>query len=190
VTATPLVLKIGGTVAVDPACTTLLIREIAALHRPVVLVHGGGKLVTDVSARLGMTARFVDGIRVTTPGEMEIVDMVLAGRINAELVRRAQGTGVPAIGLSGADGALLTGRLVSVAGESRTARPHLVDPSVINLALGGGYLPIVATVGTGEDGDAVNINADDAAQAIAESLPGADLCYLSDIPGLLGGTER
>jgi acetylglutamate kinase len=178
--------KIGGTVAVDPACTTLLIQELAALPRPVVLVHGGGKLVTEVSARLGMEARFVDGVRVTTPAEMEVVDMVLAGRINTELVRRAQGSGVPAIGLNGADGALLTGRLVGDAEETRTARPHAVDPSVIRLALDGGYLPIVATVGTGEDGEAVNINADDAAQAVAEALPGADLCYLSDIPGLLG----
>jgi acetylglutamate kinase len=186
VTEAPLVVKIGGTVAVDPACTTLLIRELAALPRPAVLVHGGGKLVTDVSARLGMVARFVDGVRVTTPAEMEVVDMVLAGRINTELVRHAQGAGVAAIGLNGADGGLLTGRLIADTGETRTARPSGTDPSVIRLVLDGGYLPIVATVGTGEDGQAVNINADDAAQAIAEALGGADLCYLSDIPGVLG----
>jgi len=156
-----------------------------------------------MSTTLGMNPQFRDGIRITTPDEMEVVDMVLAGRVNTELVRLAHRHRVPALGLTGADGGLLVGRLLvpedggtpstaaapdsSSLPETRTARPLRVDPAVLQMALAAGYLPIVATVGTGEDGGAVNINADEAAQAIAEAMDGATLCYLSDIPGVLDG---
>jgi acetylglutamate kinase len=136
-----------------------------------------------------MHPEFRDGIRITTTEEMEVVDMVLAGRVNTELVRLAQRHNVPALGLTGADGALLTGRLLvpedPSAPETRTAQPYRVDPNILRVALAAGYLPIVATVGIGEDSHAVNINADDAAQAIAEALTEATLCYLSDTPGVL-----
>lgn len=199
----PLIVKIGGTVAADTACTALLLKELSTIGRPAVLVHGGGKSVSAMSSTLGMNPQFRDGIRITTPEEMEVVDMVLAGRVNTELVRLAHRHHVPALGLTGADGGLLVGRLLipeddGTSGaaavpdsefrpETRTARPHRVEPSVLKMALASGYLPIVATVGIGEDGEAVNINADEAAQAIAEAMDGATLCYLSDIPGVLDG---
>ncbi|MEX2443292.1 MAG: acetylglutamate kinase [Alkalispirochaeta sp.] len=187
----PLIVKIGGTVAADTECTALLIEELAAVGRPAVLVHGGGKAVSSMSTSLGMEPEFRDGIRITTPDEMAVVDMVLAGRVNTELVRLSQRHNVPALGLTGADGGLLMGRILvpadSSAPDTRTARPHRVDPTVLRVALAAGYLPIVATVGSGEDGAAVNINADEAAQAIAEALEGATLCYLSDTPGVLDG---
>lgn len=198
----PLIVKIGGTVAADTECTALLLEELATIGRPAILVHGGGKSVSAMSTTLGMHPQFRDGIRITTPEEMEVVDMVLAGRVNTELVRLAHRHHVPALGLTGADGGLLVGRLLvpedttpSAAPapssdprpDTRTARPHRIDPAVLKMALASGYLPIVATVGTGEDGGAVNINADEAAQAIAEALDGATLCYLSDIPGVLDG---
>ncbi|MFW5693976.1 MAG: acetylglutamate kinase [Alkalispirochaeta sp.] len=191
--ARPLIVKIGGTVAADTECTALLIEELTTLGRPTVLVHGGGKTVSSMSTTLGMEPEFRDGIRITTPEEMEVVDMVLAGRVNTELVRLAHRRAVPAVGLTGADGELLVGRLLVPEDltpsdtSTRTARPHQVNPTVLRVVLAAGYLPIVATVGTGEDGYAVNINADEAAQAIAERMPGATLCYLSDIPGVLNG---
>lgn len=185
----PLIVKIGGTVAADSECTARLIEEVAAVGRPAILVHGGGKAVSSLSTTLGMAPQFRDGIRITTPAEMEVVDMVLAGAVNTELVRLSLRHGLSALGLTGADGGLLTGRLLlpedSGVTNTRTARPHRVDPTVLQVALAAGYLPIVATVGTGEDGEAVNINADEAAQAIAEALEGATLCYLSDAPGVL-----
>lgn len=185
----PLIVKIGGTVAADSECTARLIEEVAAVGRPAILVHGGGKAVSSLSTTLGMAPQFRDGIRITTPAEMEVVDMVLAGAVNTELVRLSLRHGLSALGLTGADGGLLTGRLLlpedSGVTNTRTARPHRVDPTVLQVALAAGYLPIVATVGTGEDGEAVNINADEAAQAIAEALEGATLCYLSDTPGVL-----
>lgn len=207
----PVVLKIGGTVASDTSSLAALLDELATLARPVVLVHGGGKRVSEVSGALGMRPHFVDGIRMTSPEEMVVVDMVLAGEVNTSLVRAAQRAGIRAVGLTGADAGLITGRIIGggasaeprsedSAGSrtthasedssgSRTARPLRVDPSVIGILLQHDILPVVATVASGEDGGAVNINADDAAQAIAEALPGSTLCYLSDIPGVLGAND-
>lgn len=194
-TAAPaLVIKIGGTVAADTTATAGLLQEIASLEQPVVLVHGGGKTVTAVSRRLGFEPVFRDGIRITTPAEMDVVDMVLAGQVNTALVRLSHSQGLPAVGLTGADGGLLTGRVIAPEGPdstaTRTARPLHVDPAVLLHLFDGGFLPVVASVGTGEDGGAVNINADDAAQAIAEHLPGATLCYLSDTVGVLDDEGR
>lgn len=182
------VIKIGGVVAEDRATTAVLLREIAALSTPAVIVHGGGKAVNRFSERLGLTPRFVDGVRTTSPEEMEIVDMVLAGRVNTELVRTATREGVQAVGLTGADRALLEGDLVGDAATNRTATVRSVHPAAITEAISGNTIPIVATVGIGTDGEAVNINADEAARAIALALSKEQkvvLCYVSDTPGVL-----
>lgn len=180
----PVVVKIGGTVATDPDRLGNLFADLASLESPPVLVHGGGVAVSSLSRRLGLEPRFQDGIRITSPEEMDIADMVLGGSVNTALVRLASHAGIAAVGLTGADAGLLTGRTIGADG-SRTARPLRVDPKVVTLLLSAGYLPVVASVATGEDGGAVNVNADDAAQAVAEALPRAVLCYLSDIPGVL-----
>ena len=187
----PLVVKIGGAAAADAAATTMLLEELGAHRGRAVLVHGGGAEVTEVSRALGMEPTFQDGVRLTTPEEMAVVDMVLAGRMNTSLVRRAHGAGVAAVGLTGADAGLLEGRIVSSDASNgvvtRTARPAAVNPTVLRVLQQAGYLPIIASVATGEDGEAVNINADDAAQAIAEAFSGSVLVYLSDVSGVLDG---
>ncbi len=187
-----LVVKIGGAVALDDRLTAALIVELAKRPERTVLVHGGGKAVNDMSRRLGIDPHFVDGIRITGEDEMAVVDMILAGRVNTELVRLAERHGVSAIGITGADGGLLRGRRITAAkaAASRTAVPHRVRLDALKAVRDAGFLPIVASVGIAEeDGEAVNINADDAAQAIAEALSGrgeaTTLCFLSDIPGVL-----
>ena len=195
-----LVVKIGGAVALDARITAALITELARRPEEAVLVHGGGKAVNEMSRRLGIEPHFVDGIRITGGAEMEVVDMVLAGRVNTELVRLAGRHGVSAIGITGADGGLLRGRRIvppgtttgieAAAATSRTAVPHRVELDALKAVQDAGFLPIVASVGiAAEDGEAVNINADDAAQAITEALSEAGaattLCFLSDIPGVL-----
>jgi acetylglutamate kinase len=183
------VVKIGGAVAEDDSVIEILLGELAAADGAAVLVHGGGAAVTRLSGRLGIEATFVDGVRVTSPEEMELVDMVLAGRVNTELVRRAYRRGVSAVGLTGADGALLVGALVDPLSGSRTATVDRVNLSAIRVVLDGGLLPIVATVGLDRAGEGVNINADEAAQALAVALAAdhrdVTLCFLSDIPGVL-----
>ena len=113
-----LVVKIGGAVALDTRLTAALIAELAERPERTILVHGGGRAVNETSRRLGIEPHFVDGIRITDGEEMAVVDMVLAGRVNTELVRLAQRSGVSAIGITGADGELLRGRRIGVPGEA------------------------------------------------------------------------
>lgn len=182
------VVKIGGTVAEDETVTARLFEELRDYLGTVVLLHGGGKAVTRVSERYGITPVFEDGVRRTTPQEMEIVDMVLAGRVNTELVRLAVRCGVDAMGLTGADSAMLHGEFVGDGRSNRTATVTAVSLTAIMRVLASSALPIIAGVGIGSDGRGVNINADEAARAIADALAQAGdvtLCYLSDTPGVL-----
>ncbi|MFA7567120.1 MAG: acetylglutamate kinase [Alkalispirochaeta sp.] len=183
------VLKIGGAVAEDGAITDMLFRELHGYTGRAVLVHGGGAALTRLSQRLGIEVTFSDGVRVTSSEEMELADMVLAGRVNTQLVRRAGVSGLKAAGLTGADGGLFLGKLVDPAALSRTASVEEVRPEMVHLLLSQGFLPIVASVGVDRTGDGVNINADEAAQSLAAALARdghhVTLCYLSDINGVL-----
>ncbi len=182
------IIKTGGTVAGDVKLMELLIREIADSGVPAVLVHGGGKAVTEISRRLGITSVFREGVRLTAPEEMAVVDMVLAGLTNTELVRAAYRAGVPAVGLTGADSGLFTGALMFPGEGGRTARVSSINLAPIAALHARGFLPIVATVGVGEDGEAVNINADEAAQALAQAVAReqqVELSFIADTPGVL-----
>lgn len=185
----PVIVKIGGAVASDRSATAELLREVAGVAG-AVLVHGGGATVTEWSRRLGIEARFVDGIRVTSPAEMELADMVLAGLVNTDIVRLARSVGVRAAGLTCADDGLITGRLVGDGVVNRTAVPDGSSPGLLAILADAGILPVVASVASDQANGAVNINADDAARALAEATGAAVLCYLSDTPGVLDGMGR
>jgi acetylglutamate kinase len=128
---------------------------------------------------------FKDGIRQTSAAEMDIVDMVLAGRMNKHLVRVFGGLGVPAVGLSGSDGRFFTGESIDPAAGNRTGRVTKVEPGAAVLLAGAGYVPVIASTSMDAQGGALNINADEAALEIARALRAAALVYLSDIPGIL-----
>ena len=178
-------IKIGGRAAADPDSLISLFREIAALSGPLrfLLVHGGGAEVTELSKLMGHQSVFVDGVRMTSREEMPAVDMVLAGRMNKHLVRLSRKAGMTAVGMSGVDGGLFTGR--SIDGASRTGIVGAVDPELIRMVMGQGWIPIVASVSMDEDGEPLNINADEAAFHIAAALPAGQLIFISDIPGIL-----
>ncbi len=182
-------LKIGGRAAARTEILDLLIDEIALLAERYrfILVHGGGAEVTRVSRALGLEPEFRDGIRITRPEEMEIVDMVLSGLMNKRIVRRFQVRGVAAAGISGSDGALFTGESLEGDGEgaTRTGRITAVRPDLIGTLLRDGYLPVIASTSMDGTGSGLNINADDAALALAAGLPASRLLFLSDIPGIL-----
>ncbi len=187
-----IIVKVGGTLLAREPVITGIIREIAAAEEPGLLIHGGGKAVTELAGRLGIVSTFRDGVRLTQPEEMAVVDMVLAGRNNTELVRLAHRVGVRALGLTGADGGLLVGRILYPDQGGRTAEVAQVNLAAIDAARNAQFLPVLATVGVGQDGGPVNINADEAAQAIAREwarLHGAvepvRLVFVSDIPGVL-----
>lgn len=183
-----IVIKIGGRPAAIPEVLDALVADIGQLasggrHVPV-LVHGGGADVTEMSKRLGIEPRFVGGKRQTTPEEMQIVEAVLAGNVNSRLLRRCLAQGIRAVGLSGADAGLFTA--VPVEAGNRTGRITATDPGVIRDLGRAGYVPVVSSVSCEANGSgALNINADDAAMALAAALGASCLIYLSDIPGIL-----
>jgi acetylglutamate kinase len=161
-----------------------LARACADRQGPLVVVHGGGDAVTRLGARLGLEARFENGRRVTSPEEMEIVEMVLGG-VNPALVRALAACGRRAVGVSGSDAGLLYCQ--PLPGLGRAGRPVEVDPGILDLLLAGGYTPVVSPAGVGPDGEALNVNADEAAAAIAAALGAERLLLVSDVDGVRVG---
>lgn len=164
----------------------------AAEPARLIVAHGGGAPLSAWSRRLGYEPRFVDGVRVTSDAEMELADMVLAGAVNTAIVRALVAAGVPAVGITGGDGGLITGAPVAApdGAPSRTARPASVNGALVNALLGAGFVPVVASVASDAHGGAVNINADDAAQAVAEAVRAAALVFVSDVDGVRDSTGR
>ena len=174
------VIKIGGRAASEKTALHAFLKEISILasRYHFILVHGGGAEVSEVTAKFGLTPVFKDGIRMTTPEEMDIVDMVLAGKMNKYLVRMC-GRYMPAVGLSGSDGKLFTGvRLACGDGETTcTGEITEVDVSLLRLLLENGYTPVISSTSMDGDGTALNINADEAALAVAAAIPAKHLIF-------------
>ena len=150
-----------------------------------IIVHGGGKEISRWVGKVGMEAKFVNGLRVTDKDTMEIAEMVLA-KVNKELVNYVQSLGVRAVGISGKDGGLLKCKKKLSGGEDigYVGEVTEVDPKILHDLLEKDFLPIVFPVGYDENYDTYNINADDAACAIAEAVHAEKLAFLSDIEGV------
>jgi acetylglutamate kinase len=180
------VVKLGGKALEREESMRGLFAEIKALKDGYgfILVHGGGAEVTDVSGRFGIEAVFKDGIRQTTRAEMDIVDMVLSGKINKKLVRMCRADGLNAVGVSCADGGMMTGQPLSGA-DNRTGEIRAVDPKLIQTLLEAEFLPVVSPACMDDEGGGLNVNADSAAFALASALKADALVFFSDIPGIL-----
>lgn len=180
-----LCVKIGGIAAENKKALKNLLSEMKSMQEEyrIILVHGGGKAVSAVTEALGLKPQFINGIRQTSTEEMEIVEMVLAGKMNKELVRTAGSLGVHAAGLSGSDCSTFTGQAIS--STSRTGKITSVKPEFIQILLENKILPIISSVSMDGQGAGLNINADEAAREIAISLNAEFLVYISDIPGVL-----
>ncbi len=181
--------KCGGRAAEEEKSLTLLSAETAALSKrtPVIFVHGGGAAVSALSRTLGLEPVFRDGIRLTSPEEMDVVDMVLGGKMNTALVRKLCAAGTRAVGITGCDAATFTGRPISPG--SQTGKITVCDPGLIRSLIDTGYLPVMASTSMTADGTALNINADEAALAVSAAVGASVLLFLSDIPGILKGGE-
>lgn len=177
--------KIGGRAASRKDKLAAFARETAEACRRanVVVIHGGGADVTRVSRVFGLEAVFVDGVRMTSPEEMEIVDMVLSGSMNKYLVRTFSAHGVPAVGISGSDGGTFTGK--PVAPDTCTGTVTDANPELLITLLNAGYVPVVSSTSMQADGSPLNINADEVALALAVALRSDGLIFVSDIPGIL-----
>lgn len=181
----PITLKIGGRSAEDDALVSTLGGEVAELKDPVAVVHGGGFLVSELQQRYGLTPRFESGVRMTSREEMPLVDMALAGGMNTRLVRLFANGGVNAVGVSGCDGRTLLAESVTPP-DNHTGRILRTDPHLIQLLLDNGYTPLISSVSMDGNAEGLNINADDAALALAASLKSSTLIFISDVPGIMG----
>jgi acetylglutamate kinase len=186
------VIKYGGAAMVDPALKRSLAEDVVLLQaaglRPVI-VHGGGPEITRMLERLGHQTRFVDGQRVTGAEEMAVVEMVLNGKVNTEIVSLVNTFGGRAIGLSGKDAGMLQARKrAPVPGKPDlgfVGEIAAVDPGVLEMFFEKAYMPVVSPVGMGPDGESFNINADVAAAEIAVAARARKLIFLTDVPGIL-----
>ncbi len=156
---------------------------LRAVGMDIVVVHGGGPQIGEMMTRLGKVPQFVDGLRVTDADTLEVVRMVLVGKVNRDIVAAVNVAGAPAVGVSGEDAGLLQARARSVE-LGYVGDIDEVRPAILRRLLNEELVPVVATIGTDEEGQAYNINADTAAGAIAEALGAEKLVYLTDVEGL------
>ncbi|WP_300379963.1 acetylglutamate kinase [Henriciella sp.] len=201
------VIKYGGHAMVDPALADAFARDVVLLkHLGInpVIVHGGGPQIASLLERLGIKSEFRDGLRVTDDATMEVVEMVLSGPINKNIVRAINKAGGKAVGLSGSDADLMKVKRASktkrdaqsevekVIDLGFVGEPETVDVSVLEL-LGGyehDFIPVIAPVGFDAEGKRYNVNADTAAGAIAGALEASRLLLLTDVAGVLDGKKE
>jgi acetylglutamate kinase len=184
------VIKYGGAAMEDPALREEFARDVVLLKyvglNPIV-VHGGGPDITAYMRRLGLPVEFVGGLRVSDESTVEVAKMVLVGKVNTEIVLRINRHGQPAIGLCGDDGSLFrVSRRTAPGGEDIgfVGRIDHVDVNVLN-HVSSDYIPVIASVGADRDGHSHNVNADEAAGAVAGALGAYKVIFLTDVPGWL-----
>ncbi|MCH5195196.1 MAG: acetylglutamate kinase [Oscillospiraceae bacterium] len=181
------VVKYGGNAMTNERLKQAVMQDIVLLSLvgiKVVLVHGGGPEINEMLNKIGKESKFVNGLRYTDEETIDIVQMVLAGKVNKDLVSMLESHEGKAIGLCGLDGNMI---------EAKTLNPDLgyvgeitdVHPEIIQNALDNGYIPVISTIGRGKDGTVYNINADTAAARIAAEMKAPSLILLTDIKGLL-----
>ncbi|MGI5965306.1 acetylglutamate kinase [Anaerotruncus rubiinfantis] len=183
------VVKYGGNAMVNPELKAAVMSDIVLLSLVgirVVLVHGGGPEINEMLSAVGKESKFINGLRYTDEETIKIVQMVLAGKTNKDLVALLQQQGGKALGLCGIDGKLIQAQKVkSEVDLGFVGEVTGVNTKLIHDALDMGYIPVISTLGCGEDGTVYNINADAAASRIAAELHAENLISLTDIRGLL-----
>ena len=173
----------------DPFARDIVMLKQVGIN-PIV-VHGGGPQIGQMLQRLGIKSRFVDGLRVTDRETMEVVEMVLAGTINKQLVAAINAAGGCAVGLSGKDGGLIRARKLTRNGDlGFVGEPERVDDRVLAIFRQSGIIPVIAPIGFGADGETYNINADTVAGAVAAAVKAPRFLLLTDVPGVLDAEKR
>jgi acetylglutamate kinase len=199
------VIKYGGHAMGDPELAAMFARDVVLLKQvginPIV-VHGGGPQIARMLERLAIKSSFVDGLRVTDAATVEVVEMVLAGSINKEIVTAINKAGGRAIGISGKDGNLIQAKRLSrtvkdpdsnieqVTDLGFVGDPEIVRADFLEMFADSDLIPVIAPIGVGEDGQTYNINADTAAGAIAEAVKAARFMLLTDVAGVLDNQKN
>lgn len=186
------VVKYGGNAMVNEVLIDNVINDVCLMNLvgiKVVLVHGGGPEISKALNKMHIESKFVNGLRYTDEETIDIVQQVLAGKVNKNLVKRIHTHGNKAVGLSGIDNMLLKAKKVESTDLGYVGEVEEVHAEILNDVLDKGYIPVVASVGMDEEGHSYNINADTAAAAIASALGAENFVVVSDIPGLLRDKE-
>ncbi|HUQ20014.1 MAG TPA: acetylglutamate kinase [Gemmatimonadaceae bacterium] len=181
------VVKIGGRAQASPDLPSRIASAWQQEPGSFCVVHGGGDQISALQKSMGLEPSFVDGRRVTTREDLEVVRMVLSGLINKQLVSAFAAAGMPAVGISGEDGGLITATFLDQDRFGRVGKPVRANAEVLDLLLTGGYLPVISPLGS-EDGnpaEALNVNGDDAAAAIAIAAVASELLLIADVTGVL-----
>ena len=200
-----IVIKLGGSAMKDGALFDNFARDIVLMKlvgmNPIV-VHGGGPQIGDLLTRLNIPTQFIDGLRVTDKQTMEVVEMVLGGTINKEIVSSINRSGGSAVGLTGKDGQLIKARpiqvdssnLKSATGKqtdiSYVGEVEQIDTAILNTILDSHFIPVIAPIGIGDDGKTYNINADIVAGKIAHILQASKYLILTDTQGILDADDK
>jgi len=189
-----ILVKYGGHAMVDAGGHDPFPRDIAILKQvginPIV-VHGGGPQIGKLLQRLAIKSSFVNGLRVTDRETMEVVEMVLAGTVNKQLVAAINAAGGFAIGLSGKDGGLILARKLTRNGDlGFVGEPERIDVRVLSALRQSEIIPVIAPVGVGADGETYNINSDTVAGAVAAAVKAKRFLLLTDVPGVLDAEKR
>jgi len=182
-----IVVKYGGNAMIDEELKQAVMRDVALLSLigiRVVLVHGGGPEISEMLKKVGKKSEFVNGLRVTDQETADIVQMVLAGKVNKSLVGLIESIGGKAIGLTGMDGSLIEARMLDEQLGYVGEITHIEEQTILDI-LDKGYIPVISTVGFDKEGHVYNINADTAAARIAGKLRAECMISMTDIAGLL-----
>ena len=191
------VIKYGGNAMTDPVLKAAFARDVVLLKlvglNPVV-VHGGGPQIEDLLKRVGKEGKFIQGMRVTDAETMEVVEMVLGGQVNKEIVNLINQAGGKAVGLTGKDGSFIRAKKLMMESKEKpgdvidigqVGEITKIDPSLIAFLDSGDFIPVIAPIGVGEEGETYNINADVVAGKLAEVLKAEKLVLLTNTPGVL-----
>jgi len=180
------VIKIGGRAQSSADLSQVVASAWAAEPGSFCIVHGGGDRISEFQRKVGLEPSFVDGRRITTRDDMEIVRMVLSGSINKELTSKFLAAEVPAVGISGEDGGTIAAAILDEK-MGRVGKPVTVNPEVIETLLDHGFLPVISPLAMedGNPGEVLNVNGDDAAAAIAIALGAGELLLIADVDGVL-----
>ena len=182
------VIKYGGAAMRDERLKISFAQDVTILRKigiNIIIVHGGGKDITDLATALNIPTRFVDGQRYTDEKMVDVVLMVLAGKLNKEIVNLINTNGGNAVGLCGMDNGLMKAHRITEKDLGLVGDVSFVNVTFLNLLLNNGMMPVIAPLAVGDDNKILNINADLAAGAIATALKAEKLVYLSDIEGVL-----
>ena len=189
------VIKFGGNAMVDEALKSSFAQDIVLLKQVgvnPVIVHGGGPQIGKLLEQIGKKSRFIEGMRVTDNETMDIVEMVLGGQVNKQIVSLINRHGGRAVGLTGKDGGLITARKMKLAGDDSNSNDlgqvgevESIDPRVVTMLDNDDFIPVIAPIGVGADGASYNINADLVAGELAQVLGAEKLLLLTNTPGVL-----